>query len=132
MSPYSIAMRLLKIHPKILQRLARTGKVAAIQIGTRVASGIYSLKRQTTSAIPTISRRSFVVTNGSNGQSPLNHLLMDSLEVQRRIAASTLAPRWGRMYRRQHAFVVLAGLPSHSGFHCRLDPSVKILIECDL
>jgi hypothetical protein len=32
----------------------------------------------------------------------------------------------------QHAFVILARLAPYSGSHYRLDPSIKILIECHL
>jgi hypothetical protein len=32
----------------------------------------------------------------------------------------------------QHAFVVLAGLLSHPGFHSCLKPAIKIFVECDL
>jgi hypothetical protein len=45
---------------------------------------------------------------------------------------SSLSHRFGRMYRRSMAFIVRVGLLPYSGFHGRLTPSIKILVEGDL
>src|SRR5258708_37322922 len=72
------------------------------------------------------------VTNSSRRQATFHHLAVGGLEVKRTKRRQQSFAQARANVSAQHAFVVLAGLLSHPGFHSYLKPAVKILVECDL
>src|SRR5439155_14478430 len=72
------------------------------------------------------------VADRSRRQTPLDHLLLSGLQIQRSHCCQYSLTQGGPNIPSEHTFVVLAGLLSHPWLHGCHKPSVKVFVEIDL